>query len=165
MGKDQDLVRPPTSSVRRLSPSQGMDARDQPGQGAWGCKIRWKTPTGAAPQFSRDRPALARERRFDLTPERLRLPRGFAAEGQRRVEGEEAHDRARRQRPPRQEPQRLPLRLKTKPARRLSTLKQGLAEIDREGGLCPEAGSLPHPTERQQGWAVSRHFLSRFTVV
>jgi len=39
----------------------------------------------------------------------LRLPQGFATEGEPRVEGEQAHDRARRQRPPRQEPQRLPL--------------------------------------------------------
>jgi len=39
----------------------------------------------------------------------LRLPRGRATQGERRVEGIEAHDRARRQRPARQEPQRLPL--------------------------------------------------------
>ena len=43
----------------------------------------------------------------DRSPAPLRLPRGCAAQGQRRVEGSEAHDRPRRQRPPRQEPQRV----------------------------------------------------------
>jgi 3-phenylpropionate/cinnamic acid dioxygenase small subunit len=43
------------------------------------------------------------------SPPPLRLPRGFAAQGERRVEGGQAHDRARRQRPARQKPQRLPL--------------------------------------------------------
>src|SRR6266852_5678478 len=37
----------------------------------------------------------------------LGLSRGRAAQGERRVEGREAHDRARRQRPARQKPQRL----------------------------------------------------------
>ena len=41
----------------------------------------------------------------------LRLPRGFAAQGGGRVEGEEAHDRPRRQRPARQKSQRLSLTL------------------------------------------------------
>ena len=39
----------------------------------------------------------------------LRLPRGCAAQGERRVEGGAAHDRARRQRPARQKPQRVPV--------------------------------------------------------
>ena len=58
-----DLVRPSTSSARRLSLSQDVDARDKPGQGALGCKIRWKTPTRAARQFSPDSPARGREPR------------------------------------------------------------------------------------------------------
>jgi len=46
----------------------------------------------------------------DRSPAPLRLARGRATQGERRVEGIEAHDRARRQRPAQQEPQRLPLR-------------------------------------------------------
>ena len=45
----------------------------------------------------------------DGSPAPVRLPGGCAAQGGRRVEGGEAHDRARRQCAPRQEPQRLPV--------------------------------------------------------
>src|SRR4029077_18585327 len=58
-----DLVRPPTSSVRRCRLAQDVDARDEPGHGALASKIWGKTPTRAAPQFSPDSPARKRESR------------------------------------------------------------------------------------------------------
>ncbi len=43
-----------TSSVGKLSLPQVVDARDEPGQGAFGSKIRCKTPARTALQFSPD---------------------------------------------------------------------------------------------------------------
>jgi len=67
-----------------------------------------------------DRPCSSRWRHFATLAQIIRVnldakmaaspsPEGRAAGGKRRVKDEEAHDRARRQRAPRQEPQRLPL--------------------------------------------------------
>jgi hypothetical protein len=103
----------------------------------------------------------------------LRLPRGFAAQGERRAEGEEAHDRARRQRSARQEPQRLPL--ESKP----NQLDPVLTDLSRSSRLTNSAGyawirSLPslhaHGVElgrshlqpnapEPRGRAASGHFL------
>ncbi len=62
-----DLVRGPsahgldpwasTSSVGKLSLPQVVDARDEPGQGAFGSRIRCKTPASTALQLSPDSPA------------------------------------------------------------------------------------------------------------
>ena len=76
----------------------------------------------------------------------LRLPRGCAAQGGRRMEGGEAHDRARRQRPPRQEPQRVPVdqqpnaatrASRSVPRRNASTCAAHSAGFS-NGGQCPQ---------------------------
>src|SRR5438128_12062471 len=47
------LARPPTSSLRRLRLRQDVDARDEPGQGVFGGKIRSKTLARMDPQLPR----------------------------------------------------------------------------------------------------------------
>jgi hypothetical protein len=49
------VARPPTSQARRLSLPQDVGARDKPGQGAFGSKIRCKTLVQTALEFSPDR--------------------------------------------------------------------------------------------------------------
>jgi hypothetical protein len=48
-----DLVRPSTSSARRSWLAQDVDARDEPGQGALGTKIRGKRPPERPLNFPR----------------------------------------------------------------------------------------------------------------